>query len=131
MAGYGAFSSPSGERNGCLAFRICLPQIRVRICYPCETLTRALPSSFYLYSPLITRPQLSTTCKPHIILLLFLSCGGITLFASDTPTPWAASHFTIDPKVLYGQASDATTSEGTNVAVLDDEESYNFDESGR
>ena len=62
-------------------------------------------------------------------VLLSLVC--ITSFASDTPTPWVAPHFTIDAKVLYAEASESAQPEGTNVAVLDDEESYSFDASGR
>jgi Domain of Unknown Function with PDB structure (DUF3857) len=46
-------------------------------------------------------------------------------------TPRTAPHFTIDPRVLYAAASENTAPEGTNVAVLDDEESYSFDPSGR
>ncbi len=61
--------------------------------------------------------------------LFYVAC--ITSFASDAPSPWAASHFTIDPKVLYGQASEAAVPEGANVTVLDDEASYSFDASSR
>ncbi len=74
---------------------------------------------------------MSRLCKPHIVLLFVLSLGGAALFASDIPTPWTAPHFTIDPKVLYEQASESAAPEGTNVAVLDDEEGYSFDASGR
>jgi transglutaminase-like putative cysteine protease/tetratricopeptide (TPR) repeat protein len=62
---------------------------------------------------------------------LLLSFGRAALFASDVPNPWTAPHFTIDPKVLYGQASESAAPEGTNVTVLDDEESYSFDTSDR
>jgi len=62
-------------------------------------------------------------------VLLYFGC--ITSLASDAPTPWTAPHFTIDSKVLYEQASESAAPDGTNVAVLDDEESYNFDASGR
>jgi transglutaminase-like putative cysteine protease/tetratricopeptide (TPR) repeat protein len=74
---------------------------------------------------------LSRLCKPYIVLLLFLSLRGVALFARDIPTPWTTPHFTIDPKALYEQASEPAAREGTNVAVLDDEEGYSFDASGR
>jgi transglutaminase-like putative cysteine protease/Flp pilus assembly protein TadD len=74
---------------------------------------------------------LSRVCNPLIVLLLCLSIGCVALVASDVPTPWTASHFTLDPKVLYGQASESAAPEGTNVTVLDDEESYSFDASSR
>jgi len=61
----------------------------------------------------------------------FLSVVCVTSFASDTPTPWGVPHFTVDPKVLYAEASEPVPAEGTNVIVLDDEESYSFDASGR
>lgn len=66
-----------------------------------------------------------------ICLLVFLALVVINSWASDTPTPWTAPHFTIDPKVLYGQASDFAAPDGTDVAVLDEEETYRFDASGR
>jgi hypothetical protein len=75
--------------------------------------------------------QLSILCKLHIVLLFVLSLGAVALFASDIPTPWTAPHFTIDPKALYEQASEAAASEGTNVAVLDDDEGCSLDASGR
>lgn len=96
---------------------------------PCRTAARALPSSLYLRS--YYEAQLSRVYKLLIVLLLFRSFGCIALLASDVPTPWTASHFTLDPKVLYGQASESAAPEGTNVTVLDDEESYSFDASGR
>ena len=76
--------------------------------------------------------SLSSVCKrPAALLLVFLSFGCAALFASDDPTPWTVPHFSIDPKVLYEQASEPAAPDGTNVTVLDDEESYNFDAAGR
>jgi transglutaminase-like putative cysteine protease/tetratricopeptide (TPR) repeat protein len=66
-----------------------------------------------------------------IFQLAFLALVAVNSWASDTPTPWTAPHFTIDPKVLYGEASESAAPEGTNVLVLDDEESYSFDASSR
>lgn len=45
--------------------------------------------------------------------------------------PWALPHFSADPKALYEAASAVTAPEGANVAVLDDDESYTFDDAGR
>jgi transglutaminase-like putative cysteine protease/Tfp pilus assembly protein PilF len=75
---------------------------------------------------------LSNICKLTSAFLAVLLCFGcLTSLASDSPTPWTAAHFTIDTKALYEQASGSAAPDGTNVAVLDDEESYNFDVSGR
>jgi transglutaminase-like putative cysteine protease len=88
--------------------------------------------SFFLTFAVLSRGQLSSICKPSAVflsVLLYLGCIGS--LAIDAPTPWTAPHFTIDPKVLYKQASESAAPDGTNVAVLDDEENYNFDASGR
>ncbi len=45
--------------------------------------------------------------------------------------PWAAPHFSLDPKALYQAASAAPTPEGANVTMLCEDESYTFDETGR
>lgn len=75
---------------------------------------------------------MSNICKLSAVFLsVLLYFGCITSLATDTPTPWTAPHFTIDPKILYTAASENAAPEGTNVTVLDDEESYSFDMSGR
>jgi transglutaminase-like putative cysteine protease/Flp pilus assembly protein TadD len=95
-----------------------------------ERPAQELPSPFY--SHCYFEAQLSLACRQVSIfqsVLLSLVC--ITSFASDTPTPWAVPHFTINAKVLYAEASEPASPEGTNVVVLDDEESYSFDASSR
>jgi hypothetical protein len=42
-----------------------------------------------------------------------------------------APHFSVDPKVLYAAASEVSTSDGTEVVVLADDEQYIFDDQGR
>ena len=63
---------------------------------------------------------------------VFLSLVGmIPALASDAPARWTAPHFSTDAKVLYEEASEQSALEGTDVTVLDDEESYAFDALGR
>lgn len=64
-----------------------------------------------------------------ILRAVFLSLV-CTCFASDAPLTWTAPHFSIGPKVLYAEASE-TAPEGTNVTILDDEQSYSFYSPGR
>jgi transglutaminase-like putative cysteine protease/Flp pilus assembly protein TadD len=45
--------------------------------------------------------------------------------------PWQAPHFSLDPKALYTAASAVSAPEGANVALLEDDDSYSFDEAGR
>ena len=45
--------------------------------------------------------------------------------------PWKAAHFSLPAKDLYGAASAVSAPEGTNVVVLEDDESYTFDQAGR
>src|ERR1700691_759031 len=89
--------------------------------------------TFFLRSKfLIARLILSLTLKQRVTLqAVLLSVICIPSFASDAPTPWATPHFTIDPTVLYAQGSESVPAEGTDVIVLDDEENYDFDVSGR
>jgi hypothetical protein len=56
----------------------------------------------------------------------------LAVSASAQPTaPWAAPHFSLDPKALYDAASAVSAPDYANVAVLEDDESYTFDETGR
>ncbi len=51
--------------------------------------------------------------------------------APQNGEPWAAPHFSLDPKALYQAASTAPAPEGANVTLLCEDESYTFDETGR
>ena len=60
-----------------------------------------------------------------------LCVATFSLFASDRAEPWNVPHFSIEPQALYSAASESIPPEGMDVTVLDDEESYVFDASGR
>ena len=60
-----------------------------------------------------------------------LCVATISLFASDRAEPWNLPHLSVEPQALYSAASESIPPEGTDVTVLDDEESYVFDASGR
>ncbi|MGA3371597.1 MAG: DUF3857 domain-containing protein [Terracidiphilus sp.] len=51
--------------------------------------------------------------------------------AQQAVEPWKAPHFSLEPKALYEAASAVTAPEGTNVTLLEDDDSYSFDEAGR
>jgi Flp pilus assembly protein TadD len=51
--------------------------------------------------------------------------------AQQAVEPWKAPHFSIEPKALYEAASAVTAQEGANVALLEDDDIYSFDEAGR
>jgi tetratricopeptide (TPR) repeat protein len=51
--------------------------------------------------------------------------------AQQAVETWKAPHFSIDPKALYEAASAVAAPEGANVTLLEDDESYSFDEAGR
>ena len=72
----------------------------------------------------------------RILLVLFLL--SIATIASAQQAiephpvkPWQAPHFSIDPKSLYEAASVVAAPDNADVAVLEDDESYSFDEAGR
>jgi len=46
-------------------------------------------------------------------------------------SPWSVPHFSISPKVLYDAATAMAAPDTANAAVLEDDESYTFDEAGR
>jgi tetratricopeptide (TPR) repeat protein len=45
--------------------------------------------------------------------------------------PWNAPHFSLEPKALYEAASAVSAPDDANLTILEDDESYNFDEAGR
>jgi len=64
--------------------------------------------------------------------LLFFSLV-VSLFsvAAEKPTPWTAPHFSLTAREIHDQASSLAPPEGTDVSVLNDEDSYAFDANGR
>ncbi|MGA2349012.1 MAG: DUF3857 domain-containing protein [Terracidiphilus sp.] len=51
--------------------------------------------------------------------------------AQQAVEPWKTPHFSLDPKALYEAASAVTAQEGANVALLEDDDNYSFDQAGR
>jgi tetratricopeptide (TPR) repeat protein/transglutaminase-like putative cysteine protease len=68
---------------------------------------------------------------PFLFCLLFSALVPAGALAQEKVEPWKVPHFSIDPKALYGAASAAAPAENANVVVLEDDESYTFDETGR
>ena len=67
-----------------------------------------------------------------IALVCFLSRAAFIQAQAQQPVePWKAAHFSIAAKDLYDAASAVSAPEGANISILDDEDSYTFDESGR
>lgn len=76
--------------------------------------------------PPVLRPVVS--CLIPLVL-----CGLACLDASaqENTQPWNAPHFSLSAKDLYEDASRVAVAEGSNVLLLDDDESFAFDEAGR
>ena len=62
------------------------------------------------------------------IFPLFFAMSGI---AQGRVEAWRAPHFSIEPEKLYQAASTVEEVENANVAILEDDEGYSFDEDGR
>jgi len=67
-------------------------------------------------------------CCVSFLLLDLVTLGAR---AQERVEPWKAPHFSIEPKALYEAASIVAVPETANAAILEDDESYSFDESGR
>jgi tetratricopeptide (TPR) repeat protein/transglutaminase-like putative cysteine protease len=65
-----------------------------------------------------------------IFLSLFLFMASTSAPAQQKVEPWKAPHFSIEPKALY-EAASAVPADNADVAVLEDDETYTFDEAGR
>jgi tetratricopeptide (TPR) repeat protein/transglutaminase-like putative cysteine protease len=64
------------------------------------------------------------------LLAAFCFAATLSLFAADQAASWDSPHFSLEPQALYAAASAAKPPEGTDIAVLVDEESYVFDAGG-
>jgi tetratricopeptide (TPR) repeat protein/transglutaminase-like putative cysteine protease len=65
-------------------------------------------------------------------LALLLPCvAGFECRAQENTQPWNAKHFSVPAKDLYQAVSAGTMADGANIALFDDDESFNFDEAGR
>ncbi len=69
-------------------------------------------------------------CFCFLALVSFFS-HALPAGAQQAPAPWQAPHFSLAAKDLYQAASGVAAPEGTNAVVLEDDDSYTFDESGR
>jgi len=65
-----------------------------------------------------------------VFLPLFLFMVSTSAQAQQKVEPWKAPHFSIEPKTLY-EAASAVSADNADVAVLEDDETYTFDEAGR
>lgn len=50
---------------------------------------------------------------------------------AQQPEPWHTQHFSTDARALYDAATAVKATEGTNIALLDEDHSYSFDSDGR
>ena len=68
-----------------------------------------------------------------VCLLVALMMWGVGLpdFAQQNPALWNAPHFSVPAKDLYDAISQVPVSDGANVVLYDDDESFSFDEAGR
>ena len=51
--------------------------------------------------------------------------------AQQPTEPWNAPHFSVDPKALYEAASAVAAPDDANLTILEDDDTYTFDEAGR
>ena len=65
-------------------------------------------------------------------LPLILAAANSAVAAGQQPAePWKAPHFSLEAKDLYQAASIVAMADTADVAILEDDESYTFDEAGR
>ena len=55
----------------------------------------------------------------------------LSSFGQQPEEPWKAPHFSFTAKDLYAAATAVAAPEGTNIVLLEDDESYTFDDAGR
>jgi len=60
-----------------------------------------------------------------------LCVATLSLFAADAAGPWDFPDFSLQPKDLYAAASEPMAAAGTDIMVLDHDESYVFEADGR
>jgi tetratricopeptide (TPR) repeat protein len=76
----------------------------------------------------------SLPSRAHFALLAFTACSfsfSYICLAQSPVQPWNAPHFSLDPKTLYEAATAVAAPEGSNISILEDDETYSFDEVGR
>ena len=73
----------------------------------------------------------SRTLISRLLTLLLPTMTAASAQAQQPVETWKAPHFSIEPKALHQAASAVNAPDGTNVVMLEDDESYTFDEAGR
>ena len=65
------------------------------------------------------------------VWMMLAVLGAAHARAQQPVEPWKAPHFSLDARALYAAASAVPAPENASAAVLEDDESYSFDEQGR
>jgi Flp pilus assembly protein TadD len=65
-----------------------------------------------------------------VFALIIVAANSVALQAQQADTPSPAGHFTRPAKDLFAAAS-AVPADGANIAILEDDDAYSFDEQGR
>ena len=68
---------------------------------------------------------------PCLLALALPGVAGFEVHAQQNTQPWSAPHFSVPAKDLYEAVSTGTVADGANVALFEDDESFDFDEAGR
>ena len=66
-----------------------------------------------------------------VCALVSVPRGRLPARAQQPVEPWKSPHLSLPAKDLYQAASAVSAPEGTNVVLLEDDESFTFDDSGR
>ena len=74
--------------------------------------------------------SISRQLRLFLVQIAFVCVATLSVFAADPVAPFNGPRFSTDPRALYSSASETIPPEGTDVTVLDDEESYVFDGNG-
>lgn len=65
----------------------------------------------------------------RLVPIAFLLCAAAVSAQPENPSP--AGHFTRSAKDLYAAASAVSAPDGTNITILEDDDTYTFDDAGR
>jgi tetratricopeptide (TPR) repeat protein/transglutaminase-like putative cysteine protease len=78
----------------------------------------------------VQHPAIRLFCLPAFALALGLSAPLVTSAQAAVDAPAPAGHFTRPAKDLFAAAT-AVSADGANIAILEDDDSYTFDQQGR
>jgi hypothetical protein len=80
----------------------------------------------------VERLCLGNVCLRRLFCLFVLPFAStLTLAGEDTAPPIKSARFSPDAKVIFAAASESSPVDGTDIAVLDQEESYVYASNGR